>query len=378
VSWREQFLTTCGPGLFAGITLGDWLTLLRENRFKVSTRHALRALSITCQAVPNSILRFFELARFGSEIAKTEVPPPLFIVGHYRSGTTLLHELLAVDRRFAYPNIYQTNYPHTFLLTEAVGSRLLEFFLPRRRPMDTMTWTMDSAAEDEFALCVLTRISPLLGWVYPNRHEYYDRHLTLDELSEEERERWRQALLLFVRKLTLKYRRPLVLKSPPHTARIRLLLELFPGAKFVHIHRDPFTVFLSSRHTFLSNAPFCALERPILDDLDEWILRQYRTMYDAYFAQREAIPPDHFHELAFHQLEADPVGEVERLYTSLAISNFHEVRPRLEAYVRSLAGYRKNAHPALTEHLRARIAEAWEPCFRAWGYRTESRAMAPA
>jgi hypothetical protein len=237
---------------------------------------------------------------------------------------------------------------------------------------------MDSAAEDEFALCVLTRISPLLGWVYPNRHEYYDRHLTLDELSEEERERWRQALLLFVRKLTLKYRRPLVLKSPPHTARIRLLLELFPGAKFVHIHRDPFTVFLSSRHTFLSNAPFCALERPILDDLDEWILRQYRTMYDAYFAQREAIPPDHFHELAFHQLEADPVGEVERLYTSLAISNFHEVRPRLEAYVRSLAGYRKNAHPALTEHLRARIAEAWEPCFRAWGYRTESRAMAPA
>ena len=38
-----------------------------------------------------------------TQVANTEVPDPVFILGHWRSGTTLFHNLLALDEQFAYP-----------------------------------------------------------------------------------------------------------------------------------------------------------------------------------------------------------------------------------------------------------------------------------
>ena len=78
---------------------------------------------------------------------------------------------------------------------------------------------------------------------------HYDRYLTFRGVPEREVDEWKQALVLFLKKLTWKYRKPLLLKSPPHTCRIKLLLGLFPEARFVHIHRDPFAVYQSMRHT---------------------------------------------------------------------------------------------------------------------------------
>jgi hypothetical protein len=42
--------------------------------------------------------------------------------------------------------------------------------------------------------------------------------------------------------------KPLLIKSPVHTARVALLLRLFPRARFVYVHRDPLTVFSSAAH----------------------------------------------------------------------------------------------------------------------------------
>ena len=56
-----------------------------------------------------------ELRLLGDDIAKTEMPDPVFILGHWRSGTTLLHGLMAQDDQFAYPRIYQVSNPHSFL-----------------------------------------------------------------------------------------------------------------------------------------------------------------------------------------------------------------------------------------------------------------------
>lgn len=41
---------------------------------------------------------------------------------------------------------------------------------------------------------------------------------------------------------------PLLIKSPVHTARVRLVLGLFPRARFLYIHRDPYEVFQSAVH----------------------------------------------------------------------------------------------------------------------------------
>ena len=181
---------------------------------------------------------------------------------------------------------------------------------------------------------------------------------------------WKRAFTLFLKKLTWKYHKPLLLKSPPHTGRIKLLLEMFPQAKFVHIYRDPYRVFQSTKHTTLTAGPAFALQRRNLQRLDDGILRRYRILYDAFFEERGLIPSGRYHEVSFEELECNPLGQMQLLYEKLTLPGFAGVRPLLQQYVASLAGYRKNTLPDLSPHLRKRIAKEWRRSFEEWGYVT--------
>jgi hypothetical protein len=368
MGWRDTLLTNFGPGLLAGITLRDWLRLLRDNRFGIIPSRLPRAMMITGQSIGNSLSGWYETRRYAASLEGVTIPPPLFVLGHWRSGTTHLHNLLSVDERFAFPNNYQSLFPRTFLSTEAVHARMISWFFPKQRPMDNMEWNLQSPQEDEFALCVSSFKSPYLGWVFPRQRDHYDRYLTFRGVPDSEITQWREAFTLFLKKLTWKYQRPLILKSPPHTCRIKLLLQLFPRAKFVHIHRDPYAVFQSSRHLFQLCDVCESLQRPPQDDLDDWILRQYHEMYDAFFEERALIPEGHFHEVCFEELEADPVEQVRNTYEALGLPEFSQVEPVLRQYVGSISGYKKNEFPELPAELRAHIAEEWRQSFLEWGY----------
>ncbi|MFO1021520.1 MAG: sulfotransferase [Planctomycetales bacterium] len=312
-----------------------------------------------------------EQYRFASHVKEIDIPPPVFVLGHWRSGTTHLHNLLTVDQRFAFPNNYQALFPHTFLTTETLHSRFIELFLPKRRPMDNVEWTMQSPQEDEFALCITTFKSPCMGWIFPERRDHFDRYLTFRDVTQPEIDQWKAGLVSFLKRLTWKLKRPLVLKSPPHTCRIKLLREIFPQARFVHIHRDPYAVFLSMRQMLILNFGLHGLQQPPLRDLDEFILRQYRKMYEVFFEELNLIPTGHFHEVCFEDLVRDPFAQMEQLYESLNLPNFAQTRSELRNYVDSLEGYRKNQFPKLNSELQARIAQEWGFCFDHWGYPIE-------
>jgi hypothetical protein len=316
----------------------------------------------------NSAFHGYEKRRYSPLLDAVRIEPPLFILGHWRSGTTHLHQLLAQDRRFAFPNGYQTTFPHTFLTTEAMDSRWLSFFVPKRRPMDNVEWSLASPQEDEFALCASSLKSPCLAWVFPRRRDHFGRYLTFRSASENEIAEWRAAFELFLKKLTWKYRRPLILKSPPHTCRIRLLLETFPGAKFVHIHRDPYVVFQSSRKMFQTMIGWHDLQKPSLDGFDDWILEQYREMYKIFFEERSLIPAGHYHEMAFEALEKDPTKEMRRLYETLNLPDFRETEAEMQRYIASLAHYQKNRFAVLEPNLKARIGSLWRASIDEWGY----------
>lgn len=368
MAWKRSLIPWLGPGILGGITFGDWLRLLRDNRFAVAPRFFGRAISITAHSIPNSVFRALENESYRKKLRNVVVPPPLFVLGHWRNGTTLLHNLLTADERFAFPNTYQALFPHAFLTTEGIGRKMLGLFLPKNRPMDNVEMGGATPQEDEFALSVLSLQSPLVGWVFPKRRNFYDRYLTLGDLSPAEIDRWKQIYLHFLRRLTLKYDRPLVLKSPPNTARIELLLSMFPDAKFVHIHRDPFAVFQSSRRMFSVNFSIDGLQTIPASELDDWILRQYRTMYDAYFDQRSLIPRGNICEVAFESLEVDPVGEVRRIYQELSLPDFRGAEPALRDYVTTIADYQKNDFAPLEAELERRIIAAWQPAFETWDY----------
>src|SRR5262245_35790920 len=242
------------PGIASGITLGTWRRVLRDHRYDIDHPYWVRAVSVTFGAVANSVLATVENLAFARRVRRTTVEPPLFILGLPRSGTTHLHNLLARDDRFAFPNMYQVLYPNSFLLTERVHAPLVGMFMDEKRPMDNMRFGVAEPQEDEWALAGMIGRSYLLGGSFPRRAEFHARYLTLRDLTPAELDEWKAALRWLVQKLSFKYGRPLVLKSPGHTGRVRALLDLFPDARFLHIRRDPYVVFQSALHCVRSTS----------------------------------------------------------------------------------------------------------------------------
>jgi hypothetical protein len=199
--WREAFATHLGPGIFAGITAGDWWRILRQNRFAIDPAYWGRAALITLRSVPNTALRWLENAIYSRRIQQTNIDPPLFVLGAWRSGTTHLHNLLAQDDRFAFLNYYQALYPHSFLCTEKTNAKLAHFLMPKKRVQDNMAMGAGEPQEDELALCTMAGFSFLYSNAWPRNADAYDRFLTLRTASAEEIAEWKSALTWLVRKL---------------------------------------------------------------------------------------------------------------------------------------------------------------------------------
>lgn len=348
-----------------GITFGKWCKLLAQNRFRISPVYLHRAVVITLASLSNSVFACIETIRFGRQIAQTEITqPPLFVLGHWRSGTTLLHELLAQDtHQFQTPNTYQVVNPYTFLTTENFTTRMFPWLVPDKRPMDNMALKFTSPQEDEFAPLLMSLSSVYLGTSFPNRAAHYDRHLTFRDVSRDEIESWKHAFLQFCKKISMKNQRSLLLKSPPHTARIRTILEMFPNARFVHIHRDPYRVFQSQRHFFDTAGWYTYLQKPDLDSIDEGILNRHETMYDAYFADLPLIAKDRVIDIRFDALEADPVGVIGAVYDQLSLDGFEVFKPKLQTYVDSLKSYQKNSFTDLDVETKSIVADRWSRSF---------------
>jgi omega-hydroxy-beta-dihydromenaquinone-9 sulfotransferase len=98
------------------------------------------------------------------------------------------------------------------------------------------------------------------------------------------------------------------------------------------------------------------------------VLSTYTIMYDAYFTDRARIPSGQLVEIAYEDLQRDPIGQLRSIYDGLSLGEFDAIRLEMESYVASIASYKKNRHPALDDATRRRVAEAWSRNFEAWGY----------
>ena len=352
-----------------GITFRDWTRLVANRRLSVEPRYVPRMAWTGIGSVINSMQARLERRRFGDRIAGARVESPLFVLGQYRSGTTHLHNLLATDQRFGFVNYYQATFPHTFLTTESMGSRLGAAFSMRRRPYDDVALGLGEPAEDELSLCSLTFLSYHMCWHFPSAADFYRRYVTFDGVEPAERDRWKAAFKGMTRKLSVKYERPLVFKSPCHTARIPLLLELFPDARFVHIHRNPLEVFQSTRKMENKVGPLFQFERRDPTAIDEHVLWRYKATYDAYLAHRGAIPRGRLVEVSYVDLVDDTIGTLRRIYEGLDLPDFEVARPAVETYLSSLRNYKVNRYSSLDSGTTRRVVGEWGRFFEEWGYR---------
>jgi len=348
--------------------LGVWTSLAGEHRWRASPSRWGLVATITAAAGFNSLASRFCEAAYGRRLrSPPSTPPPLFIIGHWRSGTTLLHELFMHDERFCCPNYYQCYTPSHFLLTERVLTPALSWILPAKRPMDDMAASFDKPQEDEFALMNLGAPSPYRRMAFPVTSSPHPQALDLATLPAAEVERWRRTLRRFLDTLAVADPRRPVLKSPPHTARVGVLAEMFPESRFLHIVRNPFAVFASTMKLWRSLDAGQGLQVGGEDGLEAYVFEAFEQMYAAFERDRALLAPERLHEIHYEDLVADPVAEVEKAYDRLGLGGFEAVREPLRKQADTMRNYRAGSY-GYDPRIVAEIARRWKPFLDRYGY----------
>jgi hypothetical protein len=359
---------TFSPRVWLGCDFFAWLRIMAKGRFAFTLPHLHIGVCTAAASFGHTVLKYAQQALYGARIRRTKIEKaPVFIVGHWRTGTTLLHELMILDPQHTFPNTYQCFDPNHFLLTEKHFTRWFNFLLPEKRPMDNMSVGWERPQEDEFALCLLGQPSPYLDIAFPNRPPLTPGALDLEGLTPGQRRDWKRTFYRFLQALTLKDPRRLVLKSPPHSCRIKTLLEMFPDARFVHIMRDPYTVYPSTVKLWKSLAVKQSCQTPNHRGIEEKVLSTFTHLYAKLEEGKRLVDPSRFHELKYEDLVRDPVGEMEHLYKRLELSGFGELQPRLEEYLARHANYETNKFD-LTPEQREEVTRRWGDVIRRYGY----------
>jgi hypothetical protein len=358
--------------LITGIEAGDWLRLLGRNRFRVDPTYLHRAAWVGGLSVGSSLLGLLEEARYARQLAAVEVDPaPLFVLGHWRSGTTHMHNLLGRMPGNTYSTVFQCIFPNSFLTTAGIVPPLTARFMDPTRSYDNVKHGWGEAGEDEIALAKLTGLSPYVAFMFPDSAESYERYVDFRGCSTEERERWKQAFVQFLKKIMLQTGgKRVVVKSCTHTARIPLLLEMFPNARFVHIHRNPYEVFASTlhmrSHTDWEN--FFHLPAQGVEAVRrEQTLRLGQRLFERVIEDRELIPAGQYVELAYEDLCGREVEVMQRLYADLGLPGWDEALPVLRDYVAGLEGYKRN-ELVFDQRTKDEVFDRWRVAFDAFGY----------
>lgn len=332
----------------------------------ISWRYTHRLLILWTFAVVNSFLGLLEFFIYGQSIGQQEIDPHMvFIVGHPRSGTTHLHNILTLDPKFGFIDHLQAFYPNCCFVMKGWLSWFLQLFMSDTRPMDQVPLHLRFPAEDESAINILSGgMSPYGVFSIAPRWRTYLRYLTLSDCTLEELECWKYQFMRFLKKCTYACGgKPLVLKSPPHSARIPILMELFPQAKFVLIERNPEHVLASFQYLVQDCYTYSFIADTNKVELTEYMFHHYKIVEESLQQAKTRIPADRLCSVSFEDLEKDPHGVLARVYDTFDWDGVDHVQDLLKTYLEKIGPYQVR-NERLSEPLRKRLQDIISGCSR--------------
>ena len=273
-----------------------------------------------------------------------EMPAPVFILGHWRSGTTHLYNTMCKSGEWGFVPPVATGLPWDLFGIARAFRPLLDKALPEHRYIDNIPVTPESPQEDEIAIANMSPLSFYHAIYFPRAFsELLNRGLFFDGCSAAEIDAWRERFVYFLRKLYLHQgEKPLLIKNPVYTGRLAMLREMFPGAKYIHIHRNPFDVFISMRNFYRKLLAEFALQSYDHVDIDEAVLSTYDRMMAAFERDRAGLGEEQLIELPYGALDADALGFLREVYARLGLPGFDRAAASFEAYIGSVKSFRKN------------------------------------
>lgn len=355
------------PQIIPGMTLKTLFKAIILNDFQIDPPCYGRLAFLSGLGVFNSMLGVCETFFNSREIDEFKVESsPLFIVGHWRSGTTHLHNLMSLDSSFSSPTAYQASFPNHFLYSQ-VANFIFNLIAPPKRPMDEVVFSAEAPHEDEFALAASSLVSPYMKLLFPRTAPEEYTSVDPSDWSLDALFAWKKSMSTFVKKMSLSEGGRLLFKSPPHMGRMKLLLEMYPDAQFIHIVRNPYNVYKSTRKLWKDSFAHVHLQVASEDMVQETILSWYTRLFDLFEKDKALLKPNAFVEVKYEDLDHDPVQTISQIYQRLDIKNFETVRQRLNRYVESIRDYRKNSYQLSSEE-KALVAGRWGDNFIRYGY----------
>ena len=364
----KSLLVTKEP--LAGADLKTVFTLLKQNRFHVSIPYIPRLMYTLLLSGILSPFRYRDRRFMKKRSTSVSIDhSPVFLLGHWRGGTTYLHNMLSRDDQFGFVSTFDAYVPGVCLRNEPLLKGIVAGSLPEKRPMDDVIMGADLPQEEEYGVGGMSVYSYYHGWCFPKNMVLYNRYVWLDDVSEKIRDDFKQIYVYLLKKATIKnnYRR-LLLKNPSNTARVKLLLELFPDAKFIHIHRNPYHQFLSMARFMQIVIPlYCLQTPPPFDQVEQHLLLMYKKMYEKYLCERELVPEGNLVEIRYEDFVDDPLPELKRIYTDLGLPGFQDVENRFKAYMLAQSEINPRSY-VVSDEVKEKVNAHWGFAFDAFGY----------
>lgn len=350
------------------ISLRQWVRLVKRNG-GIDRKYLHRAFFITVISLFTIPIRVLFSIKYEKKINSIELhDPPIFIIGHWRSGTTYLHELLSNDPQFCYTTLWSTLVPEGGLILEPM-KEFLSKFLPSERPMDAIKVDMDGPYEDEAALAVLYPWSFFHCLHFPrNAEEQYQKSIPFQGLSTEEKNQWKATYMKFIKTVLFMHQgKRFLSKNPPNTGRITTLLEMFPEARFIHIYRNPYLVYLSTKKMRLRVLDKLALQDGSEQDIEQQVIMNYIRLMNSFFEQKDYIKKDRFVEVQYEDLIADPLKQMQLIYETLNIPGFDKAKPEMMKYLQHQSDYKTNVY-TINETILHHVDAHWKFTLDRWQY----------
>lgn len=342
--------------------------LLLRNGVSLHPRYLLCLMFLLQSSFWSSFLSFREKLIYGRKLKSAPVPRnPIFIIGHWRTGSTLLHQLLNCDPQLTVPDQLQCTYPESFLSGRKFIAPIMGFMIPGKRPIDNVKAGLNEPQEDEYALFRMSGFSPVERLLFPHSGDYF---LIGDDTflpPQKDLHQWENAVKQFAAKLYFHTGKRIVFKNPYHSMRIPILTKLFPEALFIHIYRNPLTVIPSTRHMWTIVCKENALRKEWRPPEFEEIIECYNNVITQINKDLSTLPKEKYIEISFENLEKDPITIIQKIYNHFNIDFSDTFEEKAGIFIKSIEGYKKN-HYELSKEQEELICDRLQHHMKRDGY----------
>lgn len=331
--------------LLAGIKLSHFFRLIRRNGLSFHPKYLFRFLFLLQGGVWSSFHSSLEKKRFGKNIKNFHLPDdPLFIIGHWRTGSTFLHQLLNLDERLATPTVFQVSVPNCFLVSRRYYEPIMTRMIDTVRPMDQVKLGFNEPQEDEYAILKMDMNSPLEQLIFPKNREYFLSGYSTFVPDDTKLKDWIDSFQLFYKKLAFQSGKRIVFKNPFHSLRIEMLKKVFPNAYFIHIYRNPYVVIPSTQRMWSIVGRQNCLRKYQSDPPLSEVIAVYKKMTDKIRKSLDSLPDNSYSEVKFEEFETDPLRALKILYEQMGLTLSSNQEQVILDFLDENKGYRKNKY----------------------------------